>query len=65
MSGDIYVRRASGLVRNISTWDAMIFNIMVMAPMVILVYGVWASITYPGAHLPTTALGFENYQLAG
>jgi len=56
MSGDVYVRRASGLVRNISAWDAMIFNIMVMAPMAILVYGVWASIIYPGAHLPTTAL---------
>ncbi|MEM3145893.1 MAG: APC family permease [Thermoproteota archaeon] len=34
----------------------MIFNIMVMAPMAILVYGVWASIIYPGAHLPATAL---------
>jgi len=56
MGGDVYVRRASGLVRNISAWDAMIFNIMVMAPMAILVYGVWASIIYPGAHLPTTAL---------
>jgi len=56
MSGGVYVRRASGLVRNISAWDAMIFNIMVMAPMAILVYGVWASIIYPGAHLPTTAL---------
>jgi amino acid transporter len=56
MSGDIYVRRASGLVRNISAWDAMIFNIMAMAPMAIPVYGIWASIIYPGAHLPTTAL---------
>ncbi|MEM0328902.1 MAG: hypothetical protein QXW02_00760 [Nitrososphaerota archaeon] len=56
MSRDVYMRRASGLVRNISAWDAMIFNIMVMAPMAILVYGVWASIIYPGAHLPTTAL---------
>lgn len=56
MGGDIYVRRASGLIRNISAWDAMIFNIMVMAPMAILVYGVWASVIYPGAHLPTTAL---------
>ena len=56
MSGDVYVRRASGLIRNISAFDAMIFNIMVMAPMAILVYGVWASIIYPGAHLPATAL---------
>lgn len=56
MGEGIYARRASGLVRNISAWDAMIFNIMVMAPMAILVYGVWASLVYPGAHLPTTAL---------
>jgi amino acid transporter len=56
MSGDVYARRASGLIRNISAFDAMIFNIMVMAPMAVLVYGVWASIIYPGAHLPTTAL---------
>jgi amino acid transporter len=34
----------------------MIFNIMVMAPMAILVYGVWASVIYPGADLPMTAL---------
>jgi len=56
MSGEVYVRRASGLIRNISAFDAMIFNIMVMAPMAILVYGVWASVIYPGAHLPATAL---------
>jgi amino acid transporter len=53
---DVYVRRASGLIRNVSALDAMVFNIMVMAPMAILVYGVWASVIYPGAHLPTTAL---------
>jgi amino acid transporter len=56
MSGNVYARKASGLIRNISSFDAMIFNIMVMAPMAVLVYGVWASIIYPGAHLPTTAL---------
>ena len=56
MSSGVFVRKASGLVRNISAWDAMIFNIMVMAPMAILVYGVWASVIYPGADLPTTAL---------
>jgi len=56
LAKDVYVRKASGLVRNISAWDAMIFNIMVMAPMAILVYGVWASVIYPGADLPVTAL---------
>lgn len=56
MTKEVYVRKASGLVRNISAWDAMIFNMMVMAPMAILVYGVWASVVYPGVDLPTTAL---------
>ncbi|MEM2986595.1 MAG: APC family permease [Nitrososphaerota archaeon] len=56
MGKEVFVRKASGLIRNISAWDAMIFNIMVMAPMAILVYGVWASVCYPGVHLPTTAL---------
>jgi len=56
LSVEVYARKASGLVRNISAWDAMIFNIMVMAPMAILVYGVWASVIYPGADLPLTAL---------
>jgi amino acid transporter len=56
MEKEVYVRKASGLVRNISAWDAMIFNIMVMAPMAILVYGVWASVIYPGVDLPTTAI---------
>ncbi|MEM3488836.1 MAG: hypothetical protein QXV24_05375 [Nitrososphaerota archaeon] len=56
MSRDVYVRRASGLIRNISAFDAMIFNIMVMAPMAILVYGLWASVIYLGAHLLATAL---------
>ena len=56
MGTEVFVRKTSGLVRNISAWDAMIFNMMVMAPMAILVYGVWASVIYPGADLPTTAL---------
>jgi amino acid transporter len=56
MGEGVYPRTASGLVRTVSAWDAMVFNIMVMAPMAILVYGVWASVIYPGAHLPATAL---------
>ncbi|MGQ9459830.1 MAG: APC family permease [Candidatus Bathyarchaeaceae archaeon] len=56
MGKEVYVRKASGLVRNISALDAMILNIMVMAPTAIFVYGVWASAIYPGADLPMTAL---------
>lgn len=56
MEKEVVVRKASGLVRNISAWDAMILNIMVMAPTAIFVYGVWASAIYPGADLPMTAL---------
>lgn len=56
MEKEVYVRKASGLVRNISALDAMILNIMVMAPTAIFVYGVWASAIYPGVDLPMTAL---------
>lgn len=56
MEKEVFVRKASGLVRNISAWDAMILNIMVMAPTAIFVYGVWASALYPGVDLPMTAL---------
>ena len=56
MSGKILVRESSGLVRNISAWDALILNVMFMAPTAVFVYGIWASAIYPGVHLPTTAL---------
>ena len=53
---EVFVRKTSGLIRNLSARDAMVFNLMVMAPTAILVYGVWASMIWPGVHLPTTAL---------
>ncbi len=56
MGKEVYVRKTSGLIRNISAWDALFFNLMVMAPTAILVYGVWATMIWPGVHLPTTAL---------
>jgi len=34
----------------------MILNVMFMAPTAIWVYGVWASVVYPGVHLPMTAI---------
>jgi len=56
MKKEVYVRKASGLIRNISALDAMVFNLMVMAPTAVLVYGIWASEIWPGVHLPTTVL---------
>ncbi|MGC8962260.1 MAG: amino acid permease, partial [Candidatus Bathyarchaeia archaeon] len=56
MSKKVIVRESSGLVRNISAWDALILNVMFMAPTAVFVYGIWASAIYPGVHLPTTAL---------
>jgi len=53
---EVFVRKTSGLIRNLSAWDALVFNLMVMAPTAVLVYGIWASMIWPGVHLPTTAL---------
>jgi len=51
-----FARTSSGLVRSVSAWDAMIHNICFMAPMAVMVYGVWSMELFSGVNLPLTAL---------
>ncbi len=53
---EYFARKASGLARNVSAWDALVYNIMWMAPLGTWIYGIWASTLFPGADLPTTVL---------
>jgi len=52
----VYARRTSGLIRRLSAWDAMIYNVVFMAPTAVFVYGIWALLIYPGTDLPITAI---------
>lgn len=52
----VFVREATGLVKTVSAKDALIFNLMWMAPLGTWIYGIWADNLFPGADLPTTVL---------
>ncbi len=54
--GGAYVRRASGLIREISGWDALMYNMASMGVLFVLIYTTWGLALYPGANLPLTAL---------
>lgn len=52
----LFARPASGLVRAVSAWDALIYNVVFMAPTAVFAYGFFALSLFPGVDLPTTAL---------
>lgn len=52
----VYARKTSGLIRGLSSWDVMIYNVIFMAPTMAWVLGIWALLAYPGTDLPTTAV---------
>jgi len=51
-----YVRKASGIVRSISAWDALTGNIVWSGHMWAFIYVVGASVLFPGVDLPITPL---------
>jgi APA family basic amino acid/polyamine antiporter len=53
---EFFVRKASGLVRQVSAKDALIFNIMNSAPMFPFVFIIYTGLLYPGADLVLATL---------
>jgi len=52
----LFVRKASGLTRDISAKDALIFNVVVMCPATAYIYGIWAAAFYPGVNMPLAVI---------
>lgn len=50
-SEGIYLRRASGLTRQISAWDALVYASLAPGPIYSMLYIVWAPALYPGANM--------------
>jgi amino acid transporter len=51
-----FARKASGLTRNVSAWDALIYNINAMGILFVLPYATWGAGLYLGVDLPSTML---------
>jgi len=56
MQPQFYVRKASGVVRNISAWDALAGNIIWSGHMWAFIYVIGAAVLFPGVNLPITPL---------
>lgn len=56
MGMPLFARTTSGLTRDISAWDALIFTVVVMCPSTAYIYGIWASAFYPGINHPVAVL---------
>jgi amino acid transporter len=56
MEEKVYARKSSGLVRDISVADALVYNLANMGVLFVFLYTTWGSALYPGAYLPATAL---------
>ena len=55
-SAQFFARKASGLVRQISAKDALMFNILLMGPNWTFIYIVFDAALYPGVNVPLTQL---------
>jgi APA family basic amino acid/polyamine antiporter len=53
---EFFARKASGLVRQISAKDALMFNILFMGPNWTFIYIVYDAALYPGANVPLAQL---------
>jgi len=57
MTQDIFVRKASGLVRSVGAFDALVMCILIPGIFWPWVYQLWAVGLYgPGVHMPTSSL---------
>jgi len=66
MSKLLFARTTSGLTRDISAKDALIFTVVVMCPSTAYIYGIWAAAFYPGVnHLVAVLIAIPICVLIG